>query len=270
MQGTLQAKVVSLVAAVKKPGRAGLIGVYLAFLAVIVRTFTSEYVGLLLPRYLLFELVFLVLFTSAWWLPRSLARLNHVYFAVQSILIVVLLSFSPDFDSVPLLFILLSYQASLFFDGKTRWTWIACFVVMTGFSLAFFLGFFRGVAVALTDMAVEIVAAGFVVINQEIQAGKAHSQSLLGELIETHNRLQEYAKNADELAAAREREQLNVALRDTVSQIIFSISLTAHSVQLLLDKEPSRVPLEISRLQSMTAEALSHLRSLIGQLRPPQ
>jgi signal transduction histidine kinase len=270
MRSTLKTNGFNLATELKKPGKAGLIGVYLVFVAVVVRTFTSGYVGSLLPRYVLFEFAFLILFTCEWWLPQSLSKLNHFYFSVQSILIIILFSFSPDFDSVPLLFLLLSYQASLFFYGRTRWAWIAGFVLMTGCSLVLFLGFFRGFAIALTDMAAEIVTAGFVIINQETLVGKAESQSLLNKLNETHQQLQEYAKTADELAAAKERDSLAASLRDTVSQIIFGISLTARSAQLLLDKEPCRVPAEVNRLQSMTAEALVHLRSLISQLQTPK
>jgi len=67
----------------------------------------------------------------------------------------------------------------------------------------------------------------------------------------------------------QERNRLARELHDTVSQLIFSISLLTRSAQLLMEKEPERVPEILMRLQKMTADALSQLRSFITQLRPP-
>jgi signal transduction histidine kinase len=68
----------------------------------------------------------------------------------------------------------------------------------------------------------------------------------------------------------QERNRLARDLHDTVSQLIFSISLTTRSAQLLLEKDPARLPEVLKRLQQMTSDALSQLRSFITQLRPPQ
>jgi len=82
--------------------------------------------------------------------------------------------------------------------------------------------------------------------------------------------LELYASQVEDLAAVQERNRLARELHDTVSQLIFSINLTTRSVQLLLKKEPARVPEQLSRLQAMSTDALTQLRSLITQLRPPQ
>jgi signal transduction histidine kinase len=253
-----------------KPGRAGLIGVYLVVAAVILRTFVAEDVGTFLPGYLILESVFLVLYTLAWWRPLSLTWLTHVYLVIQSIVTLILLSFKPEFDFVIVLFIPLGYQAALFYTGRLRWVWTGIFVLLTGGSLIIFLGFLEGLSLAPTTMAGEFVVTAYIIVNQETEVAKARSQSLLNELSETNSRLKDYTSQVEELAAIREHNKLAATLRDTVGQIIFSISLTARSAQLLLEREPSRLPAEVSRLQSMTAEALSHLRLLISQLRPPQ
>jgi two-component system NarL family sensor kinase len=72
------------------------------------------------------------------------------------------------------------------------------------------------------------------------------------------------------LAAARERNHLARELHDSVGQMIFSITLTSQSARLLLERDPTRVPGEIQRLQEMTSNALNQLRSLIAELRPSQ
>jgi signal transduction histidine kinase len=168
------------------------------------------------------------------------------------------------------LFCLLSYQASLFFTGRTRWTWVVSLVVLTGGSLVYHLGFLPGLALALTTMAIEIVIPAYLMVNHDREAARVESQLLLGELQDTHQRLQSYAGQVEELAAMQERNHLARELHDTVSQLIFSISLTARSAQLLLESDPARVPEQLNRLKDMTTDALSQLRSFITQLRPPQ
>jgi signal transduction histidine kinase len=109
-----------------------------------------------------------------------------------------------------------------------------------------------------------------VIVNQETEKARQNSQALLNELQATHEQLESYMAQVEELTTIEERNRLARDLHDTVSQLIFSISLTSRSAQLLLKKDPARVGEEISRLQNVSSAALSQLRSLITQLRPPQ
>jgi signal transduction histidine kinase len=134
----------------------------------------------------------------------------------------------------------------------------------------FFQGVLEGLALSLTTIAAEIVIPAFMIVNHEIEKARAKSQHLLDELQEAHRQAQVYADQVEELAAVQERNRLASELHDSVSQLIFSISLTARAAQLLLDKDPRRVAEQLSYLQQITGEALGQLRSLITQLRPPQ
>jgi signal transduction histidine kinase len=100
------------------------------------------------------------------------------------------------------------------------------------------------------------------------QANQAESQRLLANLETAHQQLQRQAAQAEELGAARERNRLARELHDSVSQVIFSITLTSQSARLLLERDPAHVPGEIERLQEMTSSALNQLRSLIAELHP--
>ncbi len=55
-------------------------------------------------------------------------------------------------------------------------------------------------------------------------------------------KLQERAAKAEELVAARERNQLARELHDSVSQTIFGITLTSQAARMLLESDPARVP----------------------------
>lgn len=253
-----------------KPGRLGLLGVYLAFGAVFLRTFTIDDLYPQLPVYLALELVYLALFTLMFTRSRGPSWLVHLYFTIQSLIVLGLVAIYPEFDFVVVLFMPLSFQVALFYSGTTRWIWIAILVILTGGSLIVFLDVLRGLALSLTTVASEIVIPAYVLVNQEIQAARQGSQSLLDELQETHQQLELYSLQVEELAAIQERNRLARELHDTVSQMIFTISLTTRSTQLLLEKEPRRVAQQLDVLGQLTSEALKQLRSLITQLRPPQ
>jgi signal transduction histidine kinase len=91
---------------------------------------------------------------------------------------------------------------------------------------------------------------------------------LLRELEGKHKQLQAYASQVEELAALQERNHLVRELHDKVSQLLFGISLATRSAQLLMKKDPARVPEQLRLLEELTADALSQLRSFITQLRP--
>jgi signal transduction histidine kinase len=253
-----------------KPSWLALAVLYLVFTAVVFRTFAIEENRPLIGWYLGFELVYLILYTVGFFLFNLPGWVKHLYLVLQSAIVWYMISWRPEFDFLVLLFLLLSYPASLFLTVKTRWIWILGLVLLTGGSLIFYLGLIRGLALSLTTMAAEIVVPAFIIVNHETETARARSQALLNELQDTHQQLQMYASQVAELAAVQERNRLARELHDTVSQLIFSINLTTSSAQLLLKKDPTRVPEQLSRLQEMTTDALSRLRSLISQLRPAQ
>ena len=253
-----------------KAGRIGLVVIYLAFLAVVFRTFAIEDNRPLLSWYVGFELAFIILYTVMLFVPSMPGWLKHFCLILQSALVLYALSWRPEFDFLVVLFLLLTYPAALFFTGRLRWSWIFILVLLTCGSLIFYLGLIRGLALSLTTMAGEIVLPALLIVNHEIETARTKSQSLLRELQEAHQQLELYASQVEDLTAMQERNRLARELHDTVSQLIFSINLTTSSAQLLLKKDPARVPEHLNRLQAMSTEALTQLRSLITQLRPPQ
>jgi len=105
--------------------------------------------------------------------------------------------------------------------------------------------------------------------REEAEAARQEGQKLLTELQEAHRQLQLYAAQAEELAATKERNHLARALHDSVTQTIFSITLTAKSARMLLDKAPDQVATQLDHLQELAQGALAEMRALIFELRPP-
>jgi signal transduction histidine kinase len=147
-------------------------------------------------------------------------------------------------------------------------SWTILFVILLGITLIPGMGLWEGLALILLNLAMGTFLISYDFLYSRTQADRAESQRLLVNLQSAHQKLQEQAAQAEELAAARERNRLARELHDSVSQVIFSITLTSQSARLLLERDPARVTREIERLQEMTSSALNQLRSLIAELRP--
>lgn len=258
----------SSAAAPLRPGRIGVTAIYLVFAAETARTLALTTNRDLWPWYLGLYAVFIISFTAVLWRPGVHTGLLHVYFALQSAIILTLLSLNQQLDFVTALFVLLCYQAALVFAGRARWFWIGLFVLLTSGSLMFYLGPLRGLALGLTSMAAGIILPAYVIANREVEAARATSQAMLGELEETHRQLEAYAGQVEELATMDERNRLARELHDSVSQTMFSLLLATRSAQILLERDPVRVRPQLEQLQELTQNALAQMRSLIAELRP--
>jgi signal transduction histidine kinase len=128
-----------------------------------------------------------------------------------------------------------------------------------------------------SELCVPIVAGGqvFGLINLESeQPGAFRSEQI--DLLATatdivagalkHARL---TRRAQEAAVLEERNRLARELHDSVTQQLFSITLTAQAARAHLEKNPQRAATQLERLQETAAAALAEMRALIAQLRPP-
>ena len=204
------------------------------------------------------------------WLSSHINWHRLLYFPLQTAVVIALTNLRPFTDISSLLYVPLCIQVIRAFSRRFAKIWIAIYVAVLAVTLMLGLGWQEGFALVLLYLAVCTFLVSYDFLYSRTQADQAESQRLLADLQSAHQKLQEYAVQAEELAAARERNRLARELHDSVSQAIFSITLTSQSARLLLDREPARVPEQIDRLQAMTEDALSQLRALIAQLRPPQ
>jgi signal transduction histidine kinase len=70
------------------------------------------------------------------------------------------------------------------------------------------------------------------------------------------------------LAALEERSYLARELHDSVTQLLFSITLTAEAARMLLRQDEPHVSAQLRRLQGLANQAMKEMRALIHQLRP--
>ncbi|HSF83298.1 MAG TPA: histidine kinase [Anaerolineales bacterium] len=203
-------------------------------------------------------------------IPDRLRWYPLLYFPVQAGLVWALSSLRPFLDVSNLLYFILSMQVMQVFSRRVAVGWLALYAIMLATSLVLGSSWVEGVVLSLSYFAGIFFVVSYDVLYRQAQSDQAESQVLLAELQQAHQELQEYAAQGEELAAARERNRLARQLHDSVSQVIFGINLTAQSARLFLERDPRQVSELLDRLQEMAASALSQLRSLIAQLRPPQ
>ncbi len=75
-------------------------------------------------------------------------------------------------------------------------------------------------------------------------------------------------EHAQDLAITEERNRLARELHDAVSQTLFSASIVAESLPILLEQDPDEARKGLAHLSRLTKHALSEMRSLLIELRP--
>jgi signal transduction histidine kinase len=192
------------------------------------------------------------------------------YFTLQTALILILSIHRPYLDLNGTLFILLSVQAVRSLPRRAALIWNVLFIVLLTITMIVGTGVIFGLVISMLIIAIGIFMVSYDALYIQAQTDQADSEVLLEKLWDAHQKLQEFTKEAEELVAASERNRLVHELHDSVSQTVFSATLTARSAQLLLEKNPAQTPEQLQRLQEMTSTALSQLRALITQMRPQQ
>src|SRR5919205_3742580 len=128
-----------------------------------------------------------------------------------------------------------------------------------------------------SQLCVPIVAGSRVlaVLNLESRDLDAFSDESVGVLETAADVLASAIENArlyqraQEAAVLEERSRLARDLHDSVSQQLFSMTLTAQAARSQLEKNPARAAAQLERIQETAAAALTEMRALIFQLRPP-
>jgi signal transduction histidine kinase len=193
-------------------------------------------------------------------------RFLYLYFVLQISIILTLLLYIPPFDYFIVLFIPLVLQALWFLPRRAAFQWIGLFLLLTCAGLIIGFGWLEGLSFALSYTAMFVFVTFVCLMTLQAEQAQAESQSLLAELRSAHRKLQVYAQQVEELAGVQERERLARELHDSVTQTIFSMTLTAQAARILLERDPARVAAQLENLQNLSQSALAEMRSLIQQL----
>ncbi len=240
------------------------------FGTVLLRSLLFYHDSLVLGQVLGLLMAWLVLFIGETIASRRGAGHFAAYLALQTLLISVFL-WRPDFpgyDSFAMLFAILSMQVMQRLPLKSGGLWLGFFTLLMALPMVVNDGLYEGMALTLVYTAVCVFLSSYTLATQRAQAARARTQALAQELQETNRQLQAYSTRLEQLAATRERHRLARELHDSVTQTIFSMTLTTQSALLLLDRDPGRVGAQLDRLSDLAHSALSEMRVLISELRP--
>ncbi len=213
-------------------------------------------------------LAFLLLRLSEGWFRRRFEWYPHVYFALQTGLVLALSLVPPYVDYYVILYVPLSVDAMSSFSRRTAYLWLGIFILATAGVLVYVFGWGYALPFILMYAAAFLFFASYTAITRRAEDAREESQALLAQLQAAHRDLQDYAAQVEELTAAEERNRLARELHDSVTQTIFSLTLTAQAARMLLDQDAARAAAQLDRVQELARDALTEMRSLIQQLRP--
>ncbi|MFN8454137.1 MAG: sensor histidine kinase [Anaerolineae bacterium] len=243
---------------------------YLLFGAVAIRSLATYFSTDHPLRWLVAGLLLIygVLLASESWLTRRWQGYLSFYFIFQAGLILGLLLLPPFLDFFAVLYIPLSTQTMLFCSMPTGFRWIGLFTLLMAAGLIYGYGWLDALPFALLYGAGYFFVGSYASVTAQAETARQESQTLLAELQTAHHQLQAYAAQAEELAATTERNHLARELHDSVTQTLFSITLTAKSARILLVQDSARALAQLDHLQELAQSALAEMRALIFQLRP--
>lgn len=194
----------------------------------------------------------------------------HLYFVVQSVLIIGAMLLFYEIDFFALLFMALAGQVMFVFPRRIAFAWVIFFGVATVIGQFIQFGGFEGLSFSFLYLAALSLIASF--SNLMLRANEARSQSerLFGELQQAHRQLQAYAGQAEELATAKERNRLARELHDSVAQTLYGLTLQAEAASRKLNAgQTDEVADYLREIRDSSQQTLKETRLLIFELRPP-
>jgi signal transduction histidine kinase len=212
--------------------------------------------------------VWLILFASEMPLTSKLPGYFPVYLILQTCLIGLLLRMPYPSDYFGGLFAPLSMQIIQRFSLRFGAICIGLFTPIIVIFLAGTYGWSQAITLAGIYTVVSIFLAYYTLTNQRAQEARDRNQALAQELRATNQQLELLSAQQQKLVIARERQRLARDLHDSVTQSVFSMTLTTQTALLWLDRDPGRVEELLERVKQLAQNAVSEMQILISEVRP--
>jgi signal transduction histidine kinase len=201
---------------------------------------------------------------------ESPAWQQHLYLAVQVVVVAILMYVHSEWTIFVFLYFILCAQAVLLLPLRVGAMWIAGLILITGaFGTLKWGRWLDGLLTAL------LYSAGYgffaIIAHALARADRARreSQALLTELQKAHQQLHEYALRIEELAVIQERSRLAREMHDTLGHRLTVASVQLEGAQRLCSLDPDRAASMVGVVRGEVREALNELRSTVATLRTP-
>jgi signal transduction histidine kinase len=209
--------------------------------------------------------IFTIIFTGELLFFNRIKNYYRIYFALQLILVQLFGLFQEYQDTWALLYIILGFQVARRCSRKDAWLWFILFATSLLITLSVEFGLISGPGRALAYITIGVLLISYDIQYAQHEDALAESRVLLAELQEAHQKLAEFATQAEKLAAVQEHNRMIQELYDSVGQKIFAIQLAAETTRLTLNKDSQQALSQIEDLQVQTQSTLAQMRQLIGQ-----
>ncbi len=234
-------------------------------------------VGILEIPYLLYRWLAMVglvligvLFTRTLTHGETLAPLQkQISLTIQTLLVSILLYFTPGSSVFVILFYVLSAQAMLINSFKAGLVWLGVFSLVSAANFIYANGWPGGLGNLLP------VVAGYfffgVLANSLYRADQAQhaSQKLLLELDQANQQLRENANQVEKLAVIEERNRMAREMHDTVGHHLTVAVVQLEGAQRLIPVDPERAAQMVGTVREQVRESLAELRQTVARLRQP-
>jgi signal transduction histidine kinase len=212
--------------------------------------------------------VYLLLLALEPWLSRRSTLYTHAYLAAQTGIAVTIGLIAPGIDYFTNLLVVLVMQAVHALQPRASLLWIGLLTAIMAVVMFTLFEFGEALPAVLILTVVYWFMGSYAVVARQAETARQESQDFLEELQAAHRQLQGYTRQAQELAVEQERGRLARDLHDSVTQTLFTMTLTVESARLLLTRDLDRAKGQLDRLQELARSALGEMRALIYQLQP--
>ena len=183
-----------------------------------------------------------------------------IYFAIQTLPLIVLVVVTGTSDIWGLLFFILGFQAVLALPNRIAIGWlIVLYLIQSGAAL-WFGGPFRIIAV-LFNIAVFCLTYVFAHALRQAEITRRQNEQLIEELRVAQRQLHD-------LAVADERNRLARDLHDSVKQQVFATTMQLGAARVLLERNPQEAKGHLVEAEQLAQQAGAELSLLIHELRP--
>jgi signal transduction histidine kinase len=193
----------------------------------------------------------------------------HLYLLVQGSLIAALLFVMPGWTMFPVLYCFLSVQAILLLPLRQGILWIVAFTLVTAVSFGVGGGWDEALYALFVYGGANAFFGAFAYALVRADAARQQSQALLAELQDTHQQLQEYAMQVEELAAVEERNRLAREMHDTLGHRLTVAAVQLEGAQRLCALDQEKAASMVGTVRDQVRDALRELRHTVATLRTP-
>jgi signal transduction histidine kinase len=147
-------------------------------------------------------------------------------------------------------------------------TLLAFSTLLTFLTLFQTYGLYYALGIAIVFFGGSLFLVTYIGSTRRVRVIQEEQQELVSDLQQANHRLERNARQLQQLSAGRERQRLARELHDSVTQTIFSMTLTTQSALILLDRDPKQVADLLDRLIHLTHNAQAEMQVLISKLTP--